>query len=61
MKGFFILIVVCCATASAFAQTNVDKHTVVTNKFKNNWFISAGSGAQKWLLQSEVGHDAFLT
>ena len=45
---------VCCATASAFAQTNVDKHTVVTNKFKDNWFISAGGGAQMYFGDSDA-------
>lgn len=39
---------------SAFSQTSqseaaehtADRHRVVTNRFRNNWFVSAGAGAQ---------------
>ena len=49
MKKIFIPVMMLCATVSTFAQSNVDKYRVETNKFKDNWFISVGGGAQVYV------------
>ncbi len=52
MKGLKLMICATALSASAFAQVNdsqaakIEKHTVQTNLFKDNWFIGANIGGQ---------------
>ena len=49
MKKILLALVIAGMSMSAFAQTEdypVKKHSVMTNGFWENWFISAGAGAQ---------------
>lgn len=52
MKKFLVVLAVASVSSVAMAQNNAgytnvsgDKHEVFTNKFGDNWFISAGGGA----------------